>query len=473
MGEKIQSGAETPTGAWRVERDSMGEMRVPADALWGAQTERSHENFPIGTERMPREIVSAFALVKKAAARANCRLGRLGEAERDLICAAADEVLDGWHDADFPLVVWQTGSGTQSNMNMNEVLANRGNQLAAERGVELERPLHPNDSVNMSQSSNDTFPTAMHVAAALAVTGRLLPAIDQLAATFARLERECAGVAKSGRTHLQDAVPISFAQEISGWRGLLEGSREELLAAMPQLMRLALGGTAVGTGLNAPAGFDVAVAEELAELTGLPFVTDPNKFRALTGKDALVFAHGAVKGLAANMMKIANDVRWLASGPRLGLGEIKIPANEPGSSIMPGKVNPTQCEAVTMVAVQVMGNDAAIGFAASQGNFELNVFMPVIAYNYLQSVRLLADAIVSFDERCLSGLTANREKMAENLHRSLMLVTSLNPYIGYDNAARVAKKAFAEGTSLREACVALGLLTPERFDEVFHPEQMC
>ncbi len=472
MGEKIQSGAETPTGAWRVERDSMGEMRVPADALWGAQTERSHENFPIGTERMPREIVSAFALVKKAAARANCRLGRLGEAERDLICAAADEVLDGCHDADFPLVVWQTGSGTQSNMNMNEVLANRGNQLAAERGVELERPLHPNDSVNMSQSSNDTFPTAMHVAAALAVTGRLLPAIDQLAATFARLERECAGVVKSGRTHLQDAVPISFAQEISGWRGLLEGSREELLAAMPQLVRLALGGTAVGTGLNAPAGFDVAVAEELAELTGLPFVTDPNKFRALTGKDALVFSHGAVKGLAANMMKIANDVRWLASGPRLGLGEIKIPANEPGSSIMPGKVNPTQCEAVTMVAVQVMGNDAAIGFAASQGNFELNVFMPVIAYNYLQSVGLLADAIVSFDERCASGIEPVRERMAENLHRSLMLVTCLNPYIGYDNAARVAKKAYAEGTSLREACLSLGLLTAERFDEVFHPEEM-
>ena len=382
------------------------------------------------------------------------------------------EVLLGAHDDDFPLVVWQTGSGTQSNMNMNEVLANRGNQLAAERGVALEKPLHPNDTVNMSQSSNDTFPTAMHVAAALAVTGRLLPAIDQLVGTLRRLEAENAGVVKSGRTHLQDAVPISFSQEISGWRGLLEGSREELLAAMPGLYRLALGGTAVGTGLNAPAGFDEAVAAELAGLTGLPFVTDPNKFRALTGKDALVFSHGAVKGLAANMMKIANDVRWLASGPRLGLGEITIPANEPGSSIMPGKVNPTQCEAVTMVAVQVMGNDAAIGIAASQGNFELNVFMPVIAYNYLQSVRLLADAIVSFDERCACGITANREKMDENLHRSLMLVTSLNPYIGYDNAARVAKKAFAEGTSLKEACVALGLLTPERFDEVFHPEQM-
>ena len=468
MGEKNVDGA-----GWRVERDSMGEMRVPADALWGAQTERSHENFPIGTERMPAEIVSAFALVKKAAARANWRLGRLAPEACDLICAAADEVLLGQHDDDFPLVVWQTGSGTQSNMNMNEVLANRGNQLAAERGVALEKPLHPNDAVNMSQSSNDTFPTAMHVAAAVAVTGGLLPAIDQLVGTLRRLEEENAGVVKSGRTHLQDAVPISFSQEISGWRGLLEGSREELVAAMGGLYRLALGGTAVGTGLNAPEGFDEAVAAELAELTDLPFVTDPNKFRALTGKDAVVFSHGAVKGLAANMMKIANDVRWLASGPRLGLGEITIPANEPGSSIMPGKVNPTQCEAVTMVAVQVMGNDAAIGMAASQGNFELNVFMPVIAYNYLQSVRLLADAIVSFDERCASGITANREKMDENLHRSLMLVTSLNPYIGYDNAARVAKKAFAEGTSLREACVALGLLTPERFDEVFHPEQMC
>ena len=472
MSERDLAAAGGTEGAWRVERDSMGEMLVPADALWGAQTERSHENFPIGTERMPEGIVRAFAIVKQAAARANCRLGRLGEAERDLICEAADEVLAGDHDADFPLVVWQTGSGTQSNMNMNEVLANRGNQLAAERGVALARPLHPNDSVNMSQSSNDTFPTAMHVAAALAVTGELVPAIDQLVETLRRLEGECAGVVKSGRTHLQDAVPISFSQEVSGWRGLLEGSREELVASLPGLYRLALGGTAVGTGLNAPEGFDEAVAAEVAALTGLPFVSDPNKFRALTGKDALVFGHGAVKGLAANMMKIANDVRWLASGPRLGLGEITIPANEPGSSIMPGKANPTQCEAVTMVAVQVMGNDAAIGFAASQGNFELNVFMPVIAYDFLQSCRLLADAIRSFDERCASGIRPNRERMRENLHDSLMLVTCLNPYIGYDNAAKIAKKAFAEGTSLRDACLALGLLTPERFDEVFRPEQM-
>ena len=324
----------------------------------------------------------------------------------------------------------------------------------------------------MSQSSNDTFPTAMHIAAVTTVTHDLLPAIDQLRATFLRLEEENVGVVKSGRTHLQDAVPIAFSQEVSGWRGLLEGSREEILASLVGLHRLALGGTAVGTGLNAPDGFAELVASEVAQLTGEPFVTDPNKFRALTGKDAMVFSHGALKGLAANMMKIANDVRWLASGPRLGLGEITIPANEPGSSIMPGKVNPTQCEAVTMVAVQVMGNDATIGFAASQGNFELNVFMPVIAYDYLQSVRLLADSIRSFDERCASGITANRERMAHNLHDSLMLVTCLNPSIGYENAAKVAHKAFDEGTSLRDACVSLGFLTPERFDEVFKPEEM-
>ena len=457
---------------YRVEHDSMGEMRVPADALWGAQTQRSRENFPIGGQTMPHEIIAAFAQLKKAAARANAQLGRIDEASAEMICAAADEVLAGELDGNFPLVVWQTGSGTQSNMNMNEVLANRGNQISAERGVALAKPLHPNDSVNMSQSSNDTFPTAMHIAAAVSVRERLLPAVAQLAATFARLEEENAGVVKCGRTHLQDAVPIAFSQEISGWRGLLEGAAEELEATLPGLYRLALGGTAVGTGLNAPAGFDIAVAEKIAEQTGLPFVTDPNKYRALSGKDAVVFAHGAVKALAANMMKIANDVRWLASGPRLGLGEITIPANEPGSSIMPGKVNPTQCEAVTMVAVQVMGNDATIGFAASQGNFELNVFMPVIAYNFLQSVDLLSDAILSFDERCASGIQANRAKMGANLHNSLMLVTALNPHVGYENAAKVAKKAYAEDTSLRDACVALGFLTADEFDAVFHPEQM-
>ncbi len=457
---------------YRIEHDSMGEVRVPADALWGAQTQRSHENFPIGGQTMPTEIIRAFALLKKAAALTNRDLGRMDGASAELLCAAADEVLEGKLDGNFPLVVWQTGSGTQSNMNMNEVLANRGNQIAAERGVELPRALHPNDSANMSQSSNDTFPTAMHVAATIALTRRVLPAVERLEATFARLEEECAGVVKSGRTHLQDAVPISFSQEISGWRGLLEGAAEQVRASLPGLCRLALGGTAVGTGLNAPEGFDVAVAAHIAELTGLPFVTDPNKFRALSGKDAIVFAHGALKALAANMMKIANDVRWLASGPRLGLGEITIPANEPGSSIMPGKVNPTQCEAVTMVAVQVMGNDAAIGFAASQGNFELNVFMPVIAYNFLQSAELLADAILSFDERCASGIKPNREKMDANLRNSLMLVTALNPYIGYENAAKVAKKAYAEGTSLRDACVELGFLSAERFDEVFRPELM-
>ena len=451
---------------YRIEHDSMGEMRVPADALWGAQTERSHENFPIGTERMPREVIRAFAVLKKAAARANARLGRLSDDDAALIGQVADEILAGDLDENFPLVVWQTGSGTQSNMNVNEVIANRGNAIAGERR------LHPNDTVNMSQSSNDTFPTAMHIAAVTTVTHDLLPAIDQLRATFLRLEEENVGVVKSGRTHLQDAVPIAFSQEVSGWRGLLEGSREEILASLVGLHRLALGGTAVGTGLNAPDGFAELVASEVAQLTGEPFVTDPNKFRALTGKDAMVFSHGALKGLAANMMKIANDVRWLASGPRLGLGEITIPANEPGSSIMPGKVNPTQCEAVTMVAVQVMGNDATIGFAASQGNFELNVFMPVIAYDYLQSVRLLADSIRSFDERCASGITANRERMAHNLHDSLMLVTCLNPSIGYENAAKVAHKAFDEGTSLRDACVSLGFLTPERFDEVFKPEEM-
>ena len=460
------SASFSADGEWRVEHDSMGEMRVPVDALWGAQTQRSHENFPIGTETMPRGIVRAFAVLKKAAAQANAELGAITAEQRDAIAAACDEVLDGRLDDQFPLVVWQTGSGTQSNMNVNEVLTNRGNQIAGEK------ILHPNDSCNRSQSSNDTFPTALHIACDLAVTRELIPATRQLCETFAGLERASAGVVKSGRTHLQDAVPISFSQEVSGWRGLLENAVAELEASLVGLRRLALGGTAVGTGLNAPAGFDRLVAERVTDLTGEPFVTEPNKFSALSGKDAVVFAHGAVKALACNMMKVANDVRWLASGPRLGLGEIFIPANEPGSSIMPGKVNPTQCEAVTMVAVQVMGNDATIGMAASQGNFELNVFMPVIAYDFLQSCRLLADAIRSFDERCARGIRPNRERMEHNLHDSLMLVTALNPYIGYENAARVAKKAYAEGTSLREACVGLGYLTPERFDEVFHPEQM-
>ncbi len=454
---------------YRVERDSMGEMKVPADRYWGAQTQRSLQNFRIGGERMPIEIVRAFGVLKKAAAIANHRIqpGRMTPEKLSAIGEACDEVISGALDGHFPLVVWQTGSGTQSNMNANEVIANRGNEIA---GKAL---LHPNDDVNMSQSSNDTFPTAMHIAAVLAIEDALIPAMDRLIETLRRLEAENAGVVKSGRTHLQDATPIRFSQEIMGWRGLVEAPREMLLATLPQLKKLALGGTAVGTGLNAPKGFDEEVARAVSELTGKAFASDENKFHALTCKDALVFAHGAMKALAANLMKIANDVRWLASGPRCGLGEIRIPENEPGSSIMPGKVNPTQCEAMTMVAVQVMGNDAAVGIAASQGNFELNVFMPVLIYNFLQSARLLADGLRSFNDNCVAGIVANREKMAENLHNSLMLVTALNPYIGYDNAAKTAKLAYRENISLKEACVKLGFLTPERFDEVFKPEEMA
>ncbi len=445
----------------------MGEMQVPADRYWAAQTQRSYQNFKIGIEKMPLEVVHAFGILKKAAALANHALGKLDGEKLAAITAACDEVIQGKLDGHFPLVVWQTGSGTQSNMNANEVIANRGNELA---GKKL---LHPNDHVNMSQSSNDTFPTAMHIAAVLEIENALLPAVDAMAATLRRLEQENEGIVKSGRTHLQDATPIRFSQEISGWRNMLEKCKAQLLLALPGLHELALGGTAVGTGLNAPKGFAEEVAKQVGLLTGKPFVTAPNKFHSLTAKDELVFAHGALKALSADLMKIANDVRWLASGPRCGLGEIHIPENEPGSSIMPGKVNPTQCEAVTMVAVQVMANDVAVGMAASQGNFELNVFMPVLIYNFLQSVRLLTDVIHSFDVNCLKGLTANREKMRHNLHNSLMLVTALNPYIGYDNAAKTAKKAYAENISLKEACVALGFLTPEKFDEVFHPEEMA
>lgn len=455
---------------YRVEHDSMGEVRVPADKYWGAQTERSHNNFPIGVgiETMPAEIVHAFGILKKAAARANraLRPEKMTEEKLAAIEQAADEVISGQLLDNFPLVVWQTGSGTQSNMNSNEVIANRGNEIA---GKKL---LHPNDDINMSQSSNDTFPTAMHIAAVCALEDKVIPAIDTLVSTFRRLEAENEGVVKSGRTHLQDATPISFPQEISGWRSSLERDKELLLLAVKPLKELALGGTAVGTGLNTPKGFDTAVAAEIAKLTGKDFKTAENKFHALTSKDEIVFAHGALKALAADMMKIANDVRWLASGPRDGLGEIFIPENEPGSSIMPGKVNPTQCEAVTMVAVQVMGNDVAVSMAASQGNFELNVFMPVCIYNFLQSARLLAESIVSFNDRCACGIRANREKMEHNLHNSLMLVTALNPYIGYENAAKTAKKAYKENISLKEACVSLGFLTAERFDEVLHPENM-
>ena len=455
---------------YRIEHDSMGEVRVPADKYWGAQTERSRQNFPIGfgKETMPEEIIQAFGILKKAAAIANNGLKpqKMTDRKVQAIAQACDEVISGALTDHFPLVVWQTGSGTQSNMNANEVIANRGNEIA---GKKL---LHPNDDINMSQSSNDTFPTAMHIAAVLSLEDRVVPALDQLIQTMKRLEKENEGIVKSGRTHLQDATPIAFSQEISGWRASLERDRQLIFAALPGLRELALGGTAVGTGLNAPAGFDTAVADVVAQLTGKAFTTAPNKFHALTSKDELVFAHGALKALAGDLMKIANDIRWLASGPRLGLGEITIPENEPGSSIMPGKVNPTQCEAITMVAVQVMGNDAAVGMAASQGNFELNVFMPVLIYNFLQSARLLAESMVAFHDHCVAGIRANEEKMRHNLHHSLMLVTALNPHIGYENAARVAKKAYKENISLKEACVALGYLTAERFDEVFHPEEM-
>ena len=455
---------------YRMEHDSMGEVRVPADRLWAAQTERSHENFRIGVDidTMPREITHAFGILKKAAAMANAELRpeKMTAEKLAVISQACDEVISGSLNEHFPLVVWQTGSGTQSNMNANEVIANRANQLAGEKLC------HPNDDINMSQSSNDTFPTAMHISAVTAIEDKLLPAIEALVATFRRLEEENEGIVKSGRTHLQDATPIKFSQEISGWRSSLERDAELLRMAVKPLYELALGGTAVGTGLNAPKGFAELVAEKVALLTGKPFVTAENKFHALTSKDELVFAHGAIKATACDMMKIANDVRWLASGPRDGLGEIHIPENEPGSSIMPGKVNPTQCEAVTMVAVQVMGNDVAVGMAASQGNFELNVFMPVAAYNFIQSARLLAEAMVSFNVNCAVGITANKEKMYHNLHNSLMLVTALNPYIGYENAAKTAKKAFKDNISLKEACVELGFLTAEKFDEVFHPEQM-
>ena len=452
---------------YRTEHDSMGEIRVPADKYWGAQTQRSFENFKIGTEKIPGEIIKAFSYLKQAAAIANFRLGRMDQKKKDLICAVCEEIREGKLEGNFPLAVWQTGSGTQSNMNVNEVIANRGNEMAGEK------LLHPNDSCNMSQSSNDTFPTAMHIAAVCEIEDTLIPSINILIETFKKLEEENKGIIKSGRTHLQDAVPISFAQEISGWRASLERDIELICSCIPALSELALGGTAVGTGLNAPKGFDQEAAKAVSELTGKSFVPAKNKYHALTSKSELTAAHGAIKALAADMMKIANDVRWLASGPRDGLGEITIPANEPGSSIMPGKVNPTQCESMTMVAVQVMANDVAVGMAASQGNFELNVFMPVMIYNFLQSVRLLADGIRSFNDNCCVGIKANKKKMHDNLHNSLMLVTCLNPYIGYENAAKTAKLAFAEDISLKEACVKLGFLTSERFDEVFDPEAMA
>ena len=451
---------------YRIEHDTMGEVRVPANHYWGAQTQRSHENFPIGTETIPREVIRAFAILKKAAALANCRLGNLDQKRTDAIAAACDEILAGRLDEEFPLVVWQTGSGTQSNMNVNEVVAARANEILGEKLV------HPNDHVNKSQSSNDTFPTAMHIAALIAVEDHVLPAIDVLDQTFVKLSEEYTDIIKVGRTHLQDATPLTLGQEISGWAASLEKDAKMLRKSLDEVRELALGGTAVGTGLNALPEFGETVAAEISALTGKTFITAPNKFHALTSKDELVYVHGAMKALAADLMKIANDVRLLSSGPRCGIGELLIPENEPGSSIMPGKVNPTQCEAMTMVAVQVMANDVAVSMAASQGNFELNVFMPVCIYNFLQSARLLGDAMLSFEERCARGIKPNREKIQEYLDQSLMLVTALNPHIGYENAAKVAKTAFRENLTLKEAAVKLGMLSGEKFDEIVRPEKM-
>lgn len=455
---------------FRVEKDTIGEIQVPADKFWGAQTQRSRENFPIGSERMPKEIVYAFALLKKSAAKANYDLGLLEKDKSDAIGYAADQITSGELDDHFPLVVWQTGSGTQSNMNVNEVIAFVGNKWLEEQGKEVR--LHPNDDVNKSQSSNDTYPTALHIAAVTQLEDTVLPALNQLKKTLKEKSDAYQDIVKIGRTHLQDATPLTLGQEISGWHRMLEKSEQMIKTSIPFVQELAIGGTAVGTGLNAHPEFSEKVCKELSEATGKEFSSAVNKFHALTSHDEIVYAHGALKGLAADMMKIANDVRWLASGPRCGIGEIEIPANEPGSSIMPGKVNPTQSEAVTMVAVQVMGNDAAIGFAASQGNFELNVFKPVIAYNFIQSAQLLADSMLSFNDRCAVGLEPNREKIAKNLQDSLMLVTALNPYIGYENAAKIAKTAFAENTTLKEAAIASGLLTEEQFDSYIKPEEM-
>ncbi|WP_342514181.1 class II fumarate hydratase [Sporosarcina sp. FSL K6-1522] len=455
---------------YRIEHDTFGEIKVPADKLWGAQTQRSKQNFKIGDEKMPMGVVRAFAHLKKSAAIASHAHGAISEVEMKAISAAADEVIAGKWEDHFPLVVWQTGSGTQSNMNMNEVLANRGNQLLEEWG-EKER-LHPNDDVNKSQSSNDTFPTALHVAGVVAVQQQLVPALGKLKATLGKKSEEFMDIIKIGRTHLQDATPLTLGQEISGWYRMLEKTEKMIQDSVESMKELAIGGTAVGTGLNAPAGFGDRVAEEISKAVGIEFTSAQNKFHSLTSYDEVVYVHGAIKALAADLMKIANDVRWLASGPRSGIGEITIPENEPGSSIMPGKVNPTQSEALTMVVAQVMGNDATIGFAASQGNFELNVFKPVIIFNFLQSVSLLSDAMISFNDNCAVGIEPNQEEINRKVQNSLMLVTALNPYIGYENAAKIAKAAHAEGTTLKEAALKTGLLTEEQFDNYVDPSKM-
>ena len=455
----------------RLEHDTFGPITVPANKLWGAQTQRSLQNFDISGELMPREIINALVQIKRSASLVNHALGLQSQSITHAIVAAADEVLAGKHADEFPLVVWQTGSGTQTNMNVNEVLANRASELmGGQRGEG--RLVHPNDDVNRSQSSNDVFPTAMHIAAVVGITEKLLPALEKLRATLAHKSKEFDGIVKIGRTHLQDATPLTLGQEFSGYVAQLEHGQQHIHAALPHLYELALGGTAVGTGLNAPKGYAVAVAAELADLTALPFITAPNKFEALASCDALVHAHGALKTLAAGLMKIANDIRWLASGPRCGLGELSLPENEPGSSIMPGKVNPTQCEALTMLCVQVFGNDVAINFGGASGNFELNVFRPMIAHNFLQSVRLLADGMRSFNNHCAAGMEPNRERIAELLSSSLMLVTALNPQIGYDKAAFIAKKAHNEGSSLRAAAIASGHLTGEQFDAWVVPARM-
>ena len=455
----------------RVESDSMGQIEVPSDKYYGAQTMRSRMNFRIGEDQIPIEVIHAFGILKKAAALTNFELGNLEKETCDLIVQAADEVIEGKLDDQFPLVVWQTGSGTQSNMNVNEVISNRAIEMA---GGEMgsKKPVHPNDHVNRSQSSNDTFPTAMHIAAVTQIEDLLLPKVRPLRQTLHEKSKAFADIVKIGRTHLQDATPLTLGQEISGWVAQIDHALAAIEATVPQLRELALGGTAVGTGLNTHPQYAVRVAETISELSGKQFVTAPNKFAALAGHDAFVGTSGALKQLAAALMKIANDVRWLASGPRSGIGEIRIPENEPGSSIMPGKVNPTQCEAMTMVCVQVAGNDAAIGFAGSQGNFELNVYKPVMAYNLLQSIRLLGDACESFNDHCAVGIEPNRETIDEKLHRSLMLVTALNPKIGYDNAAKVAKFAYQNNKTLREAAIELGLLTGEEFDAAIRPEDM-
>jgi fumarate hydratase, class II len=455
----------------RIEHDTFGPVAVAAQRLWGAQTQRSLQNFDISGERQPREIIRALVQIKRSAAVVNHLMGLLPQDKAGAIIAAADEVLAGQHDEEFPLVVWQTGSGTQTNMNVNEVLANRASELlGGQRGDA--RLIHPNDDVNKSQSSNDVFPTAMHVAAVDAIRNRLMPSLMKLRATLAAKSEAFQDIVKIGRTHLQDATPLTLGQEFSGYAAQLEQADRHLHATLPHLCELALGGTAVGTGLNAPPGYAERVAAEIARLTGLPFVTAANKFEVMAAADALVHAHGALKGLAASLMKIANDIRWLASGPRSGIGELTIPENEPGSSIMPGKVNPTQSEAVTMLCCQVFGNDVAVNFGGASGNFELNVFRPMIAHNFLQSVRLLADGMASFNDHCAVGIEPNRERIAELVQRSLMLVTALNPHIGYDKAAQIAKKAHKEGTSLREAALALGFVTAQQFDEWVRPEKM-